>query len=433
MYTIDELRQMLSGSAFDQRLKKLYRDGPDAQKSRIFAELDRFAATFGSDRQVLLFTAPGRSELSGNHTDHQHGRVLAAAVTLDVLAVVSPRSDTAIQIHSLGFSPCVLDIDNLERQDGEAGTSNSLVRGIAADLSGHGWQVGGFDACTVSSVPAGSGLSSSAAFETLVGTIFSHLYNQGRIDPLQIARTGQFAENIYFGKPCGLMDQTASATGDVVAIDFADPARPLVQTIACDFESMGFALFVVNAGGSHADLTDEYAAIPAEMKQVAACFGQSVLREVSPESFYAGLPALRSKVSDRAILRAMHFFEENERVDRQTRALIDRNMDEYLRLMQASGDSSALLLQNIYPSDNVKDRSVLLALAICRQLLAGQGAWRVHGGGFAGTVQALVPIGQEDRFTRAVEAVFGEGSCTRLAVRPAGGYLLSAGAVSCDD
>ena len=418
------LKELIQGKALDEKLQFLYRADVPAQRARYCQEIDRFVDTFGPNRKIMLFCAPGRSELSGNHTDHQHGRVLAAAVTLDVIAVVSPRADTLVQVHSKGFSPCVLDLADLVKQDDEYNSSVGLVRGIAADLTRLGWKVGGFDACTVSSVPAGSGLSSSAAFETLIGTIFNHLYNDGQIDPLQIAKTGQFAENVYFGKPCGLMDQTASASGNVVAIDFADPSKPRVDQIPCDFESLGYTLFVVDAGGSHADLTDEYAAIPAEMKQVAACFGQDVLRDVDPDRFYSALPALRANVSDRAILRAMHFFEENERVALQTDALRRQDINEYLRLMQASGDSSAMKLQNIYPADNTRDRSVLLALAICQKLLAGCGAWRVHGGGFAGTVQALVPIGHQENFRTEIESVFGPGSCTRLVVRPVGGYLL---------
>lgn len=417
------LKQRLAGPAFDQQLADLYKTGVKEQKDRYIKAVDRFQALFGGDREIWVFSAPGRTELSGNHTDHQHGRVLAAAVTLDVLAIVSPRSDLQVSVQSEGFHLCQADLSDLGICEAELGTSVALVRGIAFDLVRLGWRVGGFDAYTISSVPPGSGLSSSAAFETLIGAVFSHLYNDGRIDPVQIARTGQFAENVYFGKPCGLMDQTASSCGDVVAIDFADPASPVVTRITADFKAMGYSLFVINAGGSHADLTEEYAAIPAEMRQVAACFGRDVLRDVDPKAFYSQITSLRDKVSDRAILRAMHFFEENERVPAQVEALRKSDINEYMSLMQASGDSSAMKLQNIYPADSISERSVLLALAVCQNLLSGRGAWRVHGGGFAGTVQALVPIADGPAFLAAADAVFGAGACHELFVRPAGGLF----------
>ena len=421
------LKNRILGSEFEHKFQYLYKEGIEAQKKRYCNAIDRFAEIFGVGRDLWIFSAPGRTELSGNHTDHQHGRVLAAAVTLDTLAIVSPRTDSLVAVHSEGFRPARLDLAELDIQAAETGSSTSLIRGIAADLTRLGWQVGGFDAYTISSVPSGSGLSSSAAFETLIGTIFSHLYNDGRIEAIQVAKTGQYAENNYFGKPCGLMDQTASSVGDVVAIDFADPASPLVTQIPCDFKSLGYALFVVDAGGSHADLTDEYPPIPGEMKQVAACFGQSVLRDVDPEAFNSQIKSLREKVSDRAILRAMHFFDENERVLQQVDALRKLDIAEYLRLMQASGDSSAVRLQNIYPSNNTGERSVLLALAVCQSLLAGRGAWRVHGGGFAGTVQALVPVADGPVFHEAIEAVFGQDTCTELFIRPAGGSLFLSG------
>jgi galactokinase len=426
MYKADHLKHLILNGSFDLGLLNLYQEEPEEQKKRYCAEIDRFVALFGPDRDLFLFSAPGRSELSGNHTDHQHGRVLAAAVTLDIIAVVSPRSDTLVRIHSQGFQPLSLDLADLNRIEEEVGTSAALVRGIASDLTRLGYATCGFDACVTSSVPAGSGLSSSAAFETLIGTIWNHLCNRSRIHPLQIAQTGRFAENVYFGKPCGLMDQTASAVGNVVAIDFADPNRPIVEQLNCNFTEMGYTLYVVDAGGNHADLTDEYAAIPREMGEVAACFGKKVLREVDPQRFQVELPALRKKVSDRAILRAMHFFAENQRVGLQIDALRRQAITEYLALMQASGDSSAMELQNIYPIDNILDRSISLALAICRQHLVGRGAWRVHGGGFAGTVQALVPNDLTCRFESAVGAVLGQGSCIRLIVRPTGGIILKA-------
>jgi len=422
-----QLKALILAGNYDEQLKFLYKSGIDDQRKRYCTALDQFESHFGNGRDLWIFSAPGRTELSGNHTDHQHGRVLAAAVTLDVLAIVAPRSDNRVDLRSEGFRPCQLDLSDLQPVESERGSSVALIRGIAADLTRLGCPIGGFDAYTVSQVPSGSGLSSSAAFETLAGFIFSYLYNQGQIDPIQIAKTGQFAENLYFGKPCGLMDQTASACGNVIAIDFADPAQPQVEQIEFDFSAFGYSLYVVNAGGSHADLTEEYAAIPDEMRSVAARFGQTVLRPVNPHEFFSKLPDLRKEVGDRPVLRAMHFFEENERVALQVDALRRNNLTEYLHLMQASGDSSAMKLQNIYPAENVHERSVLLALAICQKILAGRGAWRVHGGGFAGTIQVLVPEDLTVQFVTEAERIFGRGSCTRLVIRSAGGHCLVKG------
>lgn len=424
MAQADQLKALILAGSYDDQFKYLYKCNIEEQRKRFCTALGRFEAHFGSGRELWIFSAPGRTELSGNHTDHQHGRVLAAAVTLDVLAIVSPRADYRVDLRSEGFHPCQLELSDLQPTESEQGSSVSLIRGIAADLTRLGYRVGGFDAYTISQVPSGSGLSSSAAFETLAGCIFSYLFNQGRIDPIQIAKTGQFAENQYFGKPCGLMDQTASACGNVITIDFADPGKPQVEQIEFDFNTYGYSLFVVNAGGSHADLTEEYAAIPNEMRSVAARFGQTVLRQVDRDEFFLKIPDLRNEVGDRAILRAMHFFEENERVARQVDALRKNNINEYLHLMQASGDSSAMKLQNIYPASHIRERSVLLALAICQKMLTGRGAWRVHGGGFAGTIQALVPEDLTARFVDETEQIFGRGSCTRLIVRAAGGYCL---------
>ncbi len=421
-----DLQAKIAGGKMDSAFERLYKTGIASQKLRYLEAIGQFARLFGSDRQPDLFSAPGRTELSGNHTDHQHGRVLAAAVTLDTIAVAAPRSDNIVNIQSEGFELSTADLVSLDKIEDEIGSSSSLIRGVAADLAANGFAIGGFDAYTTSTVPAGSGLSSSAAFEVLIGTIFSHFYNSDSISAIQLAKTGQFAENSYFGKPCGLMDQTAVASGNVVAIDFQNPQDPQVTQVDCDFKTLGYALFVINAGGSHADLTDEYAAIPDDMRAVASCFDRTHLRDVEPGTFFQMLPELRQQVSDRAILRAMHFFAENQRVLDQTTALHDGRIQDYLTLMQASGDSSANMLQNIYPADNTRERSVSLALALCQHLLAGQGAWRVHGGGFAGTVQALVPLDQSDRFREKVDAVFGQGSCIELLVRPDGGVQLSA-------
>ncbi len=408
-----------------QALNRLYGADARRQPARYAALSDSFFEAFGMREEVRLLSAPGRSEIGGNHTDHQHGCVLAAAVTLDVIAAVAPRADGRICIRSAGYPPILLNTEDLAPRRRENNTSIALVRGIAARLAQLGYRIGGFDACVDSDVPKGSGLSSSAAYSILIATIFSYLYNNGRVPAVEQALASRYAENVYFGKPSGLMDQLASASGGFVAIDFADAEHPVIERIDCDIESLGYSVCIVNAGGSHADLTPEYAAVPQEMGEVAARFQKSCLREVDETAFFTSLGGLRGKVSDRALLRAIHFFEENARVPLQAAALRAGDMDAFRQLMLASGRSSFMQLQNACPT-NAAERSVALALALSARLLQNNGAWRIHGGGFAGTIQALVPLAQVEAYGAEMERVFGGGCCYRLAIRPAGGTEITA-------
>lgn len=394
-----------------------------AKRARYLRVVKGFSERF-CDAPIALVSAPGRTELSGNHTDHQRGRVLAAAVTLDIVAAVCPNKSGTLRLCSEGYGEAHADIHNPAPHESEKNTTAALLRGVAAGLSKAGYCVGGFDAYLQSDVPQGSGLSSSAALEVLLGSIHNLLYNAGNIPALEIAKAGQYAENVYFGKPCGLMDQSASALGGVHCIDFANPSQPLAQQVPCDFETKGFTLYVVNAGGSHANLTPEYASIPGEMRAVAAQFQHETLNQVDEEAFRAELPLLRGKVPDRALLRALHFFEENRRVLAMADALRKSDMELYRLLMLESGNSSMGQLQNIYPASSEAERSVSLALALARDYLHSTGAWRIHGGGFAGTIQALVPHKHTVEFERIMQSAFGVDSCFALAVRPAGGYAL---------
>ena len=372
-----------------------------------------------------VFSAPGRTEIAGNHTDHQHGCVLAAAVDLETVADVCLNGTDKIWIQSEGYPAFSIDIGDLSINDSEKNTTVALVRGVVAGFAQRNVQVQGFDAKIHSTVLPGSGLSSSAAFEVLIGTIINELFNEGRISAEEIAMIGQYAENVYFGKPCGLMDQMASSVGSLVYIDFEDPKQPKVEKIDFDLAEAGYALCIIDSGADHADLTDEYAAIPNEMKQICSLFGKEVLRQIPEETFLAALPSLRGQVSDRAILRALHIYRENERVAQQAEALKTQDVDTFLKLIKESGDSSWKYLQNITPACAVKHQEVAVALALCDTYLRGQGAYRVHGGGFAGTVQAFVPIEMLEYFKTSVEAVLGENSCHVLNIRQQGGIRVS--------
>ena len=372
-----------------------------------------------------VFSAPGRTEIGGNHTDHQHGCVLAAAVDLETVADVCLNGTDKIWIQSEGYPAFSIDINDLSINESEKNTTVALVRGVVAGFANRNVQIQGFDAKIRSTVLPGSGLSSSAAFEVLIGTIINDLFNDGKISAEEIAMIGQYAENVYFGKPCGLMDQMASSVGSLVYIDFEDPKQPKVEKIAFDLAEAGYALCIIDSGADHADLTDEYAAIPMEMKQVCSLFGKDVLREIPEETFLAALPSLRGQVPDRAILRAMHIYRENERVAKQAQALKDKDVATFLDLIKESGNSSWKYLQNITPAGAVKHQEVAVALALCDTYLKGQGAYRVHGGGFAGTVQAFVPLNMLESFKITIEAVLGENSCHVLNIRQQGGIRVS--------
>ena len=418
-----KIQTQLANGTFDHMLQALYASAAQTQKQKYHALADAFENAFGASDEAMLFSAPGRSEIGGNHTDHQLGRVLAATVTVDTRAVVAKRDDNVVRIHSQGYTPLCVSLDHLSPDRAEENASEALVRGIAERFTQTGRNVGGFDAVTASDVPKGSGLSSSAAFSILVSTIFSELYNDGAIPPVEQALASKYAENQHFGKPSGLMDQLACAVGGFVAIDFEQPEEPKIEKIDCDLNSLGYGICIVNCGGNHADLTHEYAAVAKEMGEVAQYFGKSVLREVDENAFYASIGQLRKSVSDRAILRSMHFFGDNARVPKQAEALKHNRIEQFRDLMNESGRSSFMLLQNVCPTD-ASERGVALALALSERMLAGKGAWRVHGGGFAGTILALVPLELMTVYQEQMERVFGSGCCYRFAVRPFGGVKL---------
>ena len=389
----------------------------------MYEELKQSFETQFGRKAAYLFSAPGRTELGGNHTDHQLGRVLAGAVSVDTVAAVAPNPHGEIRVLSEGYPLCRIALDELSVRPEEAGSTAALIRGVAAAIAARGHQVRGFDAYVRSRVLPGSGLSSSAAFEVLIGTVLNHLGGCG-LDAIQIAQIGQYAENVYFGKPCGLMDQMASSVGGIVTIDFADAENPAVEPLHFDFGACGHALCIINSGADHADLTDEYAAIPQELAAVSAVFGKQVLRQVDEAQFYRCLPQVRAAAGDRAALRAMHIFEENRRVAGEVEALRQGNFPRFLELVNESGRSSWLYLQNVVPTGSTRHQELALSLALAAKLLDGRGACRVHGGGFAGTIQAFVPLDLLERFRAGMEAVLGEGSCQVLSIRPEGGVLL---------
>lgn len=370
---------------------------------------------------TYFFSAPGRTEISGNHTDHQHGCVLAAAVNLETAAEVLLLDDPVIIVHSDGYPSTEINLNDLSVHEDEKNTTAALIRGVAAAFRQRGAELKGFLAKVRSTVLPGSGLSSSAAFEVLIGTIINELFYEKKLTPVEIAQIGQYAENVYFGKPCGLMDQTASSVGGMVYIDFADPKAPVVEKIDFNFAKYYHALCIIDCGADHANLTGEYAAIPGELKALCGLFGKEVLRDIPEKEFYARVPEIRHKVPDRAILRAIHFYQENERVQKQADALKNNDFDTFLKLVKESGRSSWMYLQNITPAGEIQHQDMALALAMCERLLNGHGAYRVHGGGFAGTVQAFVPNYLLDYFKQGIEDVFGAGSCHVLSVRKHGG------------
>ena len=379
-----------------------------------------FREAFGREPQ-RYFSAPGRTEIGGNHTDHQRGRVLAAAVNLDTCAAVALNSDGVIRVLSKGYPLCQVNLTQLRPDASEFGTTTSLIRGVAAWFREKGYAISGFDAYVESTVLPGSGLSSSAAFEVLMGTILNGLFCVGEVDAKTVAMVGQYAENVFFGKPCGLMDQMASSVGNLVTIDFFRKDDPDVRPVNVDFASFGHALCIIDTGADHADLTDEYAAITRELKAVCGHFGKEVLTEIREEDFYAAIPALRRSCGDRAVLRAIHFYRENARVPRQVAALEAGDFDRFLALIRESGESSYMYLQNVIPAGRTTHQEVALSLALCQQLLGGRGACRVHGGGFAGTIQAFVPMDMLENFQKNMDAVLGTGACHVLSIRPQGG------------
>ncbi len=422
----DFLNQFRSGS-FDAVLSMLYGSDPSvlsAQKDRYEKAVLAFQQLYPERKDIHIFSAPGRTEIGGNHTDHQHGCVLAAAVDLDAIAVVSFHEEKVIRVKSAGYPADTVVLDDLSIQSRESGSA-AMIRGIAAKFTEMGAEIGGFDAYITSNVLSGSGISSSAAFEVLIGTIVDQYYQSGRAGAVEIAKIGQYAENVYFGKKSGLMDQMVSSVGGFVFIDFHDTKNPEIQRHTFSFEDAGYCLCVTDTKGSHADLTDDYVAIPQEMGQVAAQFGAEYLRDVDEDAFYIAVPQLRKECNDRAIMRAAHFFAENRRAREEAQALSEGNVDSFLRLVRQSGESSAQLLQNLYSCRKATEQAIPLGIMMSQRVLGDRGAVRVHGGGFAGTIQAFVPLDLADTYRSAMDQLFGENSCHMLRIRPVGGLKIT--------
>ena len=427
MKSIPVWKQELSDGVHAARLASLYCCAPAetaSEAARYTAVLDGLEKTFGSHAEAGLYSAPGRTEIGGNHTDHQHGRVLAGSVNIDMIAAAAPNDKNQLRVQSEGYDLCVIDLNDLEARKEEENTTASLLRGECAAFTQRGAKLAGLDVYISSNVPKGSGVSSSAAFEVLIGVILNDCFMTEKVSPIAIAQIGQWAENVYFGKPCGLMDQMASSVGNIITIDFASPAKPVVEPVAVDFSKAGLALCILDSGADHADLTDEYAAIPAECRAVAAVCGGEVLRDVPFETFLAKLPECRRQCGDRAVLRAFHVYADNDRVAKQVAALHDGDFGTFLSLVNESGCSSWEYLQNVIPAGYKEHQEVGVTIAAAKHLLGGKGAVRVHGGGFAGTVQAFVPVEMLDEFKAGMEAILGEGRCHVLSIRPEGGAVL---------
>ena len=417
-----ELKKGFANREHDELLAGIYVDTSKIayQSDRYVNAIESYEKAFGED-DVTIYSAPGRSEVGGNHTDHQHGEVLAASINNDAIAIVKPLSENVVKVISDGYDLITINLDNLDLVEDEKGTTTSLIKGVLAGVKEHGFQIGGFQAYITSDVLIGAGLSSSAAFETIIGTILSGLYNDMKISAIEIAIIGQYAENVYFGKPCGLMDQMACSVGGMVHIDFADSSNPVVEPVAFDIAKHGYSLCITDTKGSHADLTDDYAAIPVEMKQVANFFGKDFLHEVSKDELMNNLTAIREKTNDRAVLRALHFVEENERVKAEVAALKADDIACFLQTVKASGNSSYKFLQNVYTNHDVLHQNVSIALCVSEMVLGDNGVCRVHGGGFAGTIQAFVKDTAVADYKAQMNAIFGEGACSVLKIRKYGG------------
>ncbi len=425
MSDLINLKNSILNNEFYDSFIRIYPNEIEEKTNRFAQAVDEFIEVFGEQSSPKLYSAPGRTEVGGNHTDHQHGRVLAAAVNLDVIAVVCLNDDNVIRVQSKGFKQNVVDLNNLENVESEIGSATNIVRGIAARFSELGYNIGGFDAFTTSNVLKGSGLSSSAAFENLIGTILSEEFNDGKVSAVEIAKISQYSEVHYFGKACGLMDQMVSSVGGFVAIDFNDPETPIIEKVDFDFTKSGYSLCIVDTKGSHSDLTDEYVAVPTEMKAVANFFGKEVLRDVDKDEFYANIPNLMGKVCERAIVRAMHFYSDNQTALDEANALKAGDFEKFKSLITKSGNSSFKYLQNIYSNKAPLDQLISVALGLSENILGDKGACRVHGGGFAGTIQAFVPNDLVVEYKEKIEAVFGKETCYVLNIRQHGGIKLA--------
>lgn len=423
---LSEMKKALAEKALDTEFSVVYTPAQYAEQYERYLEvLASFEELFGSDRDVTLFSAPGRSEVGGNHTDHNYGKVLAAGISLDAIAVASKNDEGIIRIKSKGYNMDTVDCSDLSIVEAQIGKSCSLIRGIADRFTQLGYKVGGFDATTASKVLSGSGLSSSAAFEVLVCTMLNHLYNDGKISPVEIAQISQYAENVHFGKPCGLLDQMACSVGGFVTIDFEDPAKPVIKKVDFDFAACGHSLCIVDTKGSHSDLTDEYAAVRKEMESVAEYFGKKVLRQVEKSDVLANAGDIAKKLSERAVLRALHYFGENDKVEKLVSALDKKDFEAFKAIIIESGLSSYMYNQNVYACKAPANQPLSLALAVSEDILKGKGAWRVHGGGFAGTIQAFVPNDMLDEYKKTMNAIFGDDACYVLSIRPFGGVKIA--------
>lgn len=428
MRSVNDVTKGLMSGEYDDKLKYIYSCDESMVKQyaqRYVTAIDKFEEIFGDTDEIALFSAPGRTEIGGNHTDHQHGCVLAGSVNLDVIAAARPNGTDIVHIQSKGYEMDTIDLNDLEIHEEQFDKAIALIRGVIKKFIDLGYEVKGFDAYTTSNVLKGSGLSSSAAFEVLVGTIINGLFADGEVNPVEIAKFGQYAENVYYNKPSGLMDQMASSVGSVVAIDFNSTETPVVNKVEFDLQKHGHALCIIDSGADHADLTDEYATIPADMKEIAQFFDKEYLRQVDEKNFYDNIKNIRSEISnDRAVLRAIHFFNENRRAQREVEALKNNDFELFKTIVKESGRSSYMYLQNVFAASMPKNQAVSLTLALCDEILGDKGAYRVHGGGFAGTVQAFVPFDMLDEFKDRIELVLGEGMCHVLSIRPVGGYEL---------
>lgn len=421
------VNKLCSGN-FDFILKTLYGESAvERQRNRYISAIEKFSEIFPERDDIKIYSAPGRTEIGGNHTDHQHGCVLAAAVDLDVIAVVAFHNEGVIRLKSAGHSPNHVNLSDLSVQKKEMGSSSALIRGIASRFHEMGVQISGFDAYTTSDVLSGSGLSSSASFEVLVGTIIDSYYNHGKAGAVEIAKIGQYAENVYFGKKSGLMDQMVSSVGGLVSVDFHDTENPEIKSFPYDFEASGYCLCVTDTKGSHANLTDDYVAVRSEMESIAVQFGKAFLRDVNENEFYSAIPKLREKCSDRAVMRAAHFFAENRRAVLEANALSEGNMNYFLELVRQSGESSANLLQNLYSCSQLTEQAISIGIMLSKSILGRNGAVRVHGGGFAGTIQAFVPAEKVNEYSQEMNRIFGDGSCYILRIRPVGSIEITEG------
>ena len=418
---ISSVKNLISNNVLNEQFSLLYQD-IEVAKDRYLKACDSFLEIFGDRDNIRIISAPGRTEVGGNHTDHQHGRVLAGSVDLDIIGIVSLNNDNVVRIKSEGFKMDEIELDNLEINPSETGRAAALIRGMCGNFAKRGLSYGGFDAYTTSNVMKGSGLSSSAAFEVFVGTVLNFTLNDGNISPVEIAKMAQNAESVYFGKPCGLLDQSASALGGFTAIDFKDPEKPVVENIKFELEKHGHVLWVVDTGGNHANLTQDYADITVECRNISNHFNAGFLRDVNEEEFFENIAILKEKYGDRAVLRAIHFFAEDMRAENEKNALKSNDFDTFLKLINESGNSSYKYLQNTYSNSNVHEQGLCLGLALTERFLKGRGACRVHGGGFAGTIQCFVPSELIDDYKNMIEKVFGQSSCHILKIRPVGGF-----------